>query len=138
MKISDFKFELNENIYYEFLNYYNIFDDARYKEIYIIYKNLIQFNRPIDINGKKDYKSLWFYAIKTVIKLQKYLKYNKEYIFDLLNSSQLKIIKKYINEENIDEKKFLLPDEINCLKATKEKVEKKVIENKKGIKKEMF
>jgi len=132
LKISDFKFELNENIYYEFLNYYNIFDDARYKEIYIIYKNLIQFNRPIDINGKKDYKSLWFYAIKTVIKLQKYLKYNKEYIFDLINSSQLKIIKKYINEENIDEKKFLLLDEINCLKATKEKVEKKVIENKKG------
>ena len=127
--ISDFKFELNRNIYFEFLNYYNIFDNAQYKKIYVKYKNLIQYHRPKD--EKKDYKLLWYYAIKTIIKLNKYIKYNKQDIFDLLESSQIKIIKKYLEDEkNIEN--FLLPDEKNTLKATKEKVEKKVLENKKG------
>ena len=129
--ISDFKFEINKNIYFEFLNLFNIFDYADYKKIYLKYKNLILYHKPSYIEGKKDYKSLWYYAIKTVIKLQKYIKYKKPEIFDLLYSSQIKIIKKYLESDEINEK-FLLPNEINSLKATKEKVEKKVIENKKG------
>ena len=132
LSISDFKFELNKNIYFEFLNYWQLFDNAQYKKTYIKYKKLIQYHRPKLIEGKKDYKSLWYYAIKTVIKLQKYIKYNKTEIFDLLESSQIKIIKKYINDENVDDDKFLLPDDKNSLKATKEKVEKKVLDNKKG------
>ena len=131
INITDLKLLLNERIYYEFLNYYNIFDNANYKKIYIKYKKLIQFHRPSLINDKKDYKSLWYYAIKTVIKLQKYIKYNKKNIFDLIKSSQIKIAKKYLEEEKIDEK-FLLPDDMEYLLSTKTKVEKKVLENKKG------
>jgi hypothetical protein len=37
-----------------------------------------------------------------------------------------------VSDQKIDDETFLLPDEKNSLKATKEKVEKKVLENKKG------
>jgi len=131
LTLSDFKLELNKNIYFEFLNFFNLFDNAQYKKIYIRYKKLVQFHKPILKEGKKDYKALWYYAIKTVIKLQKYTKYNKQEIFDLIESSQVKIIKKYLENEKNDER-FLLPDKKNTLKATKAKVEEKVIENKKG------
>ena len=131
LTLSDFKLELNKNIYFEFLNFFNLFDNAQYKKIYIRYKKLIQFHKPILKEGKKDYKALWYYAIKTVIKLQKYTKYNKQEIFDLIESSQVKIIKKYLENKNNDER-FLLPDKKNTLKSTKAKVEEKVIENKKG------
>ena len=131
LTISDFKFEINKNIYFEFLNYFNIFDNANYKQIYLKYKKLILYHKPPPLNGKKDYKSLWYYAIKTIIKLQKYIKYDKPEIFDLLESSQIKIVKKYLENEKNDEK-ILLPDNKNCLIATREKVEKKVLENKKG------
>ena len=128
--ISDFKFEINKNIYFDFLNLFNIFDNVDYKKIYMKYKNLILYHKPSNIEGKKDYKLLWYYAIKTVVKLQKYIKYKNPEIFDLLESSQIKIIKKYLETDGIDEK-FLLPNEKNSLKATRGKVEKIVIENKK-------
>ena len=131
INITDFKFELNENIYYEFINYYNLLDNAEYKKIYIKYKKLIQFHSPKSIEGKKDYKSLWYYAIKTVIKLQKYIKYNKENIFDILEITQMKIAKKYLEDEKIDEM-FLLPNIKEYLMATRGKVEKKVLDDKKG------
>ena len=131
MYLSDFKFELKNSVYKEFLNFFDLFDNARYKKIYFLYKKLILFHKPIRNENKLNYKALWYYAIKTVIKLQKYIKYNKPEIFDLIESSQIKIIKKYLENEKNDEN-FLLPDKKNVLKATKEKVEKKVIENKKG------
>ena len=131
INITDFKFELNENIYFEFLNYYNLIENVKYKKIYIKYKKLIQYHRPKPIDGKKDYKSLWYYAIKTVLKLQKYIKKNKQDIFDLLESSQIKIVKKYLEDEKIDEK-FLLPDMKEYLVGTQGKVEKQVLENKKS------
>lgn len=43
----------------------------------------------------------------------------------------MKIAKKYLDDEKNDEK-LLLSDDIEYLKATKEKIEKKVLENKKG------
>ena len=95
------------------------------------YKKLILFHKPPLIDGKKDYKSLWYYAIKTVIKLQKYVKYDKPEIFDLIESSQIKIVKKYLENDKNDER-ILLTNNKNGLIATKEKVEKKVLENKKG------
>ena len=136
LTISDFSFEINKNIYFEFLNYYNLFDRAEYKKIYLKYKKLIQYQRPAHLNddAKKDYKSLWKYAIKTVIKLQKYVGRNKEDIFDLSQNEQIEIIKKNLdnlNDEKFDEN-FLLPDDKNALMATKEKVENQVLENKKG------
>ena len=131
IKINDFKFELNNKIYLEFLKYYNIFDKFRYKKIYLKFKKLIQFHRPKFTDEKKDYLSLWHYAIKTVIKLKKYIVYDKYDIFNLLESSQTKIIKKYFDDENKIEN-ILLTDDVIALKCTKEKVEKKVLENKKG------
>ena len=131
LTLSDFKLELNNNIYFEFLNFFNLFDNAQYQNIYVQYKKLILFHKPTLKEGKKDYKALWYYAIKTVIKLQKYIKYNRPEIFDLIESSQIKIIKKYLENKNSDER-FLLPDKKKTLKATKTKIEEKVIENKKG------
>ena len=121
IKINDFKFELNNKIYLEFLKYYNIFDKFRYKKIYLKFKKLIQFHRPKFTDEKKDYLSLWHYAIKTVIKLKKYIVYDKYDIFNLLESSQTKIIKKYFDDENKIEN-ILLTDDVIALKCTKEKV----------------
>ena len=73
----------------------------------------------------------WYYAIKTVLKLQKYIGNKKDYILDLIESSQIKITKKYI-KNNSDIENILIPTEINLLKSTKEKVEEKLLENKKG------
>ena len=129
--LSDFKFELKSNVYSQFLYFFDLFDNAKYKKVYLQYKKLILFHKPIRKENKIDYKALWYYAIKTIIKLQKYIKYNKPEMFDLIESSQIKIIKKYLENEKNDEN-FLLPDKKNTLKATKEKVEKKVLENKKG------
>ena len=129
--LSDFRFEINKNIYLEFLNYFNIFDNANYKKIYLEYKNLIFYHKPKSIEGKKNYRLLWLYAIRTVIKLQKYIKNKKPEIFDLIDFIQIKIAKNYLDNEKFDDK-FLIPDIKNSLKATKEKVEKKVLDNKKG------
>ena len=82
-----------------------------------------------------------FWTVKNIIRLQKYKGYQKTYIFDLINSTQNKYIKKYlsslnkdldINENFKDFDSIILPEEINILKATKEKVENQVLENKKG------
>ena len=137
LTISDFSFEINKNIYFEFLNYFNLFDHAEYKKIYLKYKKLIQYQSPTSKNDnevKKNYKLLWKYAIKTVIKLQKYVARNKEDIFDLPQNDQIEIIKKYLDNPDEDkvEDNFLLPDDKNALMATKDKVEKQVLENKKG------
>jgi len=58
----------------------------------------------------------------------------------LLNSTQEKISKKYINsldnkdndDNNLINQDLILPDEIKLLQATKEKVEKQVLDGKKG------
>ena len=128
--LNDAIIQFNKDIYLDLINIFNIFDDARYKKIYIKYKKLILFKKNgNNIDDKKDYKYLWFYAIKTIIKLQKYIKYDKSYIFDLINSSQIKIIQKYLNDETYIDN-ILLSDDDNALKATKTKVEKKIIDNK--------
>jgi len=131
VKINDFKFELSNRIYFELLKYFIAFDKIRYKKIYLKFKKLIQFQRPKIIDGKKNYLLLWLYAIRTIIKLRKYIGHNNQDIFDLLESSQTNIIKKYLDDEkNIEN--ILLSDDILALKCTKEKVIKKVLENKKG------
>ena len=55
--------------------------------------------------------------------LRKYNKNKNENIFDLIESSQIKIAKKFL-ENNSETSKLILPTEINLLKATKDKVEK--------------
>ena len=141
MNMSDFSFELNQKIYFGILNLINCFTDAYYRRLYYKYKTLIQFHQiKNDENKKKDYKSLWLYAIKTIIKLQKYVGYDKRYIFNLLNSTQEKIVKKYfkyIKDNNntsneLNDINLLYPNEINLLKGTKENVKQKVLDDKKG------
>ena len=129
---SEVKLEINKKIYFEFLNIYNIIFDVEYTKIYLLYKKLIQFYRPNNKNNeKKDYKSLWKYSIKTIIKLQKYVQKNIENIFDLNYLNQIKLIKDYLTDNKNDEN-IILPNIDIALKNTKETVEKKVLENKKG------
>ena len=130
--ISDIKLQLNQNIYFEVKNIIDIFEEANYKKIYLLYKKLIQYERPKDNEeGKKNYKLLWNYAINTVKKLQKYVQNDDENIFDLKYLTQHKIIKEYL-ENNQKDENIILPDIKNALYMTKETVEKKVLENKKG------
>ena len=154
LKLSDFQFELNKNIFLGFNEIFNLIDNTKYKYIYVRYKKLIQYFRPIkpefeskneneeNINTNNEnnnlieeknkyYNSLWLYAIKSVIKLQKYVGYDKLYLLDLPDFIQSKISKKYVDDNNYTEK-LILPSEINLLKATKEKVEKQVLDGKKG------
>jgi hypothetical protein len=117
--------------------------NTKYKYIYVRKKKLIQYYKPIkpefnentDISEKnKYYHSLWLYAIKTVIKLQKCIGYEKLYLLDLNEFIQSKISKNFIKNENKNEndEKIILPTEINLITNTKEKVEQKVLDGKKG------
>ena len=145
INMSNFEYKLTKNILMAFNEIYNLVENTKYKYIYLRKKKLIQYYRPIkpnfdentDISEKnKYYHSLWLYAIKSVIKLQKYVGYEKLYLLDLFDFIQTKISKKFIdsddnnNIENND--KILLTTDINLLKNTKEKVEKKVLDGKKG------
>ena len=141
MNMSDFSFELNQKIYFGIMNLLNCFLDSYYRRLYFKYKTLIQFHQIKNNNNeKKNYRSLWLYAIRTIIKLQKYVGYDKRYIFNLLNSTQEKIIKKYFkylkdNNNNSNESNdinLLYLNEINILKGSKETVNQKVLDDKKG------
>ena len=133
---------MNVNAYKGIIHIVQIFKDNNYELILNRYKQLIDYTKPKKINDKKNYyKSLWFWAIKTIIKLKKYKSDKKLYIFDLITSSQKKYAKKYLAELNKDFdlnenfKNFeciVLPEEINLLKETKDLVEKQLLENKKG------
>ena len=130
MTITDYSLKLNKKIYEEFANIYDLFDEAKYKKIYTKYKKLILFHKPkTKEDGKKDYKLLWEFSIKTIINLRKYVGYKKCDIFDLTNFAQIKIIEKYLeNNENLEN--ILLTEDNNILKATKKKVEKKILDDK--------
>jgi hypothetical protein len=140
IEMSNFSFELNQKIYFGIIELLNCFFDSNYRKIYYKYKTLIHFYRlnNINENERKDYKKLWLYAIKTIIKLQKYIGYDKRYIFDLLDSTQKKIVKKYFknikenNNDDLNDMNLLYINKLNLLKGTKELVKEKVLEEKKG------
>ena len=137
IKLSDFQFEFTKNVFSAFNEIFNLIDNTKYKYIYVRNKQLIQYFKPKkpendNIEEKnKYYNLLWLYAIKTVIKLQKYIGYDKLYILDLPKFIQEKISKKYVDNNNEIEK-LIIPTKINLLKATKLKVENKVLDGKKG------
>ena len=138
VSMSNFEVELNQIELYAIKDIFDLISNIEYKKIFLRYKKLIQFHKSkpelenSENNNKHDmYISKWYYAIKTVIKLQKYIGHKKDYIFDLIESSQIKISKKYL-EDNSNKDNILLPTEINLLKSTKEKVEKQLLDNKKG------
>ena len=141
--LSNLNTEINSNVFKGIMNIVRIFKEVEYKLIFIRYKKLIELYKPKkNVNDKKlYYKALWYWAIKTMIKLQKYKSHGKSYIFDLIQSTQNKYANKYIKELNKDFdigenfKDFdciILPEEINLLKGTKELVENQLLENKKG------
>ena len=148
ISITNFEFEENQKVFYAIKSIYDLFNDIEYQKIFLRYKKLIQFHKPKKISQNEDnlekneesenegnkinfYLAQWYYAIKTVIKFQKYIGHNKDYIFDLIESSQIKISKKYL-EDNSTLSNLLLPTEICLLKSTKDKVEKQLLDNKKG------
>ena len=151
-KISDINIEVNSHVYKGVLSIVKKFQDLNYTKRYIRYKKLIDFykpKKPNEINKNNDekkmyYMQMWYWAIKTVIKLYKYKSNKKFNIFDLIHTTQVKFSKKYIdleknennNENNNDLINYylILPEEIVLLEATKEKVEKKLLENKQGNK----
>ena len=134
IEMSNFSFELNQKIYFGIIELLNCFFDSSYRKIYYKYKTLIHFHRlnSNNENEKKDYRKLWLYAIKTIIKLQKYIGYDKRYIFNLLNSTQEKIVKKYYksikdnNNDDLNDMNLLYINKLNLLKGTKELVKEKV------------
>ena len=145
VKISDINLEVNSNVYKGTMCIIKKFKDINYNKRYIRAKKLIDFYKPkkpnenVNNNDKKIYyMQMWFWAIKTVIKLYKYKSQKKLNIFDLIHSTQIKFSKKYIDSENKDNDlinyHLILPEEIVLLQATKEKVEKKLLENKQGNK----
>ena len=156
---SDLYLEINNNLYIGIMKVIQIFKDINYKKRYLRYKKLIDYYKPKKNGDKKKYYTLlWIWAFNTVIKLQKYKTQEKLHIFDLINSEQIEYSKKYIysdnnqdNNNNDADKKdndkkeneankntkndydyLILPDEIILLQSTKEKVEKQLLEDKKG------
>ena len=144
INLLNLNFDINSYAFKGIIHIIKLFKDINYKLVFIRYQKLIDLYKPKKdkINDKKEYyKSLWFWAVKNIIRLQKYKAYQKTYIFDLIKTTQNKYIKKYLsslnndfdtNENFKDFDSIILPEEINILKATKEKVENQVLENKKG------
>ena len=142
INMSSFEYKLTKDILTALNEIKNLIDNTKYKYIYLRKNKLIDYYKPSKpefkendniIEKNKYYNSLWIWAIKTVIKLQKYVGYEKLYLFDLNEFIQSKISKKIIDgDDTISEQKILLPTEINLLKNTKEKVESKVLQGKKG------
>ena len=107
INISDFSFELNQKIYFGLINLIDTLSESSYRKLYFKYKTLIQYYRIKNSSAeKKDYKKLWLYAIRTIIKLKKYVGYDKRYIFNLLNSTQQKISKKYYDNKDTNDPEF--------------------------------
>ena len=132
ISITNIEFNINQNAIYALNDIFDLFNTTQYKKIFLRYKKLIQFHKPKKSEDKNiHYISLWYYAIKTVIKLQKYIGRKKHFIFDLIENTQEKLVKKYLDDNN-NINNLLLPNEIILLKSTKEKVEKQLLENKKG------
>ena len=157
VKMNNFQFTLSKPIIKAFNEIFNLIDNTKYKYLYVRNKKLIQYYKPKKVNLKekkeeqekesenndnrdniniveeknKYYNLLWLYSIKTVIKLQKYVGKDKLYLLELPNFIQEKISKKYVDNNN-EIKNIILPTELNLLKSTKETVEKKVLEGKKG------
>ena len=132
INIKNLKINLSRKIIKYLFNIINLFRDIKYNKKYLRYKKLIQFHRPKIDNNNKNYKLLWYYAIKTVIKLRKFSCADNFDIFELLNCTQKKIIKTD-NSQN-----FLLPSDLNVLCSTRNDVEKKVLDSKESLANKFF
>ena len=82
-----------------------MFEETKYKKIYLKYKKLIQTNKTINKENENDN------------------------ILNLTDEYQIKIIENYIENNNLVDDIYLSEDS-NALKATKKKVEKKILDDK--------
>ena len=133
LNFNDLIFNLDINALKSLADVINLFRGIKHEKIFLRYKKLIYFNRPKLENNKKNYKLLWLYAINTVIKLRKFVCFDSLGVFELLNSTQKKIIE---NEEN--NSKYLLPNDLNILICTKKILEKKIIDSKESLTNKFF
>ena len=133
METKNIKINLSRKVVKSVFDIINIFRDIKYNKLYYRFKKLIQFHRPKINEKNKNYKLLWQYAIRSIIKLKKFASFDDYNIFNLLNSTQKKIIK---NEENLDN--FLLPNDIYILDSTKNIVEKKILDSKNSLANKLF
>ena len=130
ININNININLNKKVFNKLSDILNIFDEANYTKIYTKYKKLILYYKPKMIeNGKKEYITLWRFAIRAIIKLQKYIRYKKYNVFNLTNFNQIKIVENYLKNKEAEDK-ILLSEDNNILKATKNEVEKKVLNDK--------
>ena len=130
ININNININLNKKVFNKISDILNIFDEANYTKIYTKYKKLILYYKPKMIeNGKKEYITLWRFAIRAIIKLQKYIRYKKYNVFNLTNFNQIKIVENYLKNKEAEDK-ILLSEDNNILKATKNEVEKKVLNDK--------
>ena len=127
---------ISENILKSLFEIINLYRNISYNKIFQRYKKLIFFHKPKKLDeNNKNYRLLWLYAINTVIKLRKYNFCNNLNIFELLNSTQNKIINKNTNNENED---YILLNDLNILYSTKNIVEKKILDSKESLANKFF
>ena len=105
INLSDAILTLNKNVFLEFSNIFDMFEETKYKKIYLKYKKLIQTNKTINKENENDN------------------------ILNLTDEYQIKIIENYIENNNLVDDIYLSEDS-NALKATKKKVEKKILDDK--------
>ena len=129
--INNFQINLNIPMINAIFKVVKCLKDLEQKKIDLRKKKLIQFHKP-KIKDKNYYKYLWLYAISNVIKLRKYICFNKINIFEISDFAQNKLLQKG-NKENI-----ILIDNINLLKSTKQTIEKKIIDSKDSITNKFF
>ena len=131
VNINNIQINLNMNMLHALFEIINVFQNIEQKKLELRNKKLIQFHKP-KIKDKNYYKLLWLYAIKSVIKLRKYICFDNFNIFEISNFTQNKIINKGINED------LILINDLNLLKSTKQILEKKLIDSKDSIANKFF
>jgi hypothetical protein len=109
--IEPFEIKLETNVLIKIKKILGMIEYNKYKLLYYRQKCLIEYYKP---KNKKNYRELWLFAIKTVIKLRKYYLNGELNIFDFSEFKQKKIVNNFYNNINmtdtlaIDKKKILL------------------------------
>ena len=106
INLSDANFTLNKNIYLELTKILDMFEETKYKKIYIKYKKLIQYHNSKNKENNKE-----------------------DYISELTDVNQIEIVQNYLeNNTLVDD--IILTEDNNALKASKLSVEKKILDDK--------
>ena len=96
--IEPFEIKLETNVLIKIKKILGMIEYNKYKLLYYRQKCLIEYYKP---KNKKNYRELWLFAIKTVIKLRKYYLNGELNIFDFSEFKQKKIVNNYYNNINV-------------------------------------